>query len=181
MKKVLFSHFIARLFGTLNRNDIKIRISIFFTCGGGGKLGPCETKEWGMRRPFFSLTLSPFSSLPPSHLSVSHPFRFWTGRLGNFVAFPRPKWILFSVSGIKFKWKLDGIPGEELGCGGFESLTIGEERVRWKCIPENGVCFPKVSEYLRLTCRCGVRQAGCSPTGGRTPCPLLIYSRFLCA
>lgn len=40
-----FSNSKARLFGTLNRNDIKIRISISFICDSGGKLIPCETKE----------------------------------------------------------------------------------------------------------------------------------------
>jgi len=47
MKKVLPLHSKARLFGTLNRNDIKIRISIFFTWDndGGGKLGPVNPKS----------------------------------------------------------------------------------------------------------------------------------------
>lgn len=111
MKKVLPLHSKARLFGTLNRNDIKIRISIFFTWGndGGGKLGPYETKEWERWKTFF--LFHSFSSV--SIFLLASTLFFGPGKLSNFVVFPRPKWISFSEPGIKFKWKLDGIPGEE--------------------------------------------------------------------
>lgn len=111
MKKIPFSHSKARLFGTLNRNDIKIRISIFFACcNDSGKSGTRKTKEWEIGPFFFSLTL--FSHPYPSS---SNPKNRGSSPLGNSVVFPRPKWFSSSELGIKFKWKLDGIPGEEIG------------------------------------------------------------------
>lgn len=114
MNKIPFSHSKARLFGTLNKNDIKIRIPIFFACSIGGRLEPRKTNEWEMWVKTFFLS---FSFLDYIYLLLSHsdPSLFRPRKLSNFVVFPRPKWILSSELRIKFKWKLDGIPGEEIG------------------------------------------------------------------
>lgn len=175
MKKVLFSNSKARLFGTLNRNDFKIKISISFICDSGGKLIPCETKEWEeMEDLLFSLLLLfLFLFAVPLSLFTPTPF-FGTGKLGNFVVFPRPKRILSSELGIKFKWKLDGIPGEETGLWGIWITDDGKEEER-----DDSVC-PKmgfVFQRFRRICGKRVDVVVGKPVvfaHSRTPCPCLF-------
>jgi hypothetical protein len=69
-----------------------------------------------MWKDLFSLLL--FFPVPVFLLASTLLF-FGSGKLSNFVVFPRPKWISSSEPGIKFKWKLDGIPGEETGLWGI--------------------------------------------------------------
>lgn len=84
--KGLFSYSKARLFGTLNRSDIKIRISIFFTCNRGGKLGFCKTKEWEMVRPFFlSYSFFPLSLPPLSFLDRGSSAISWFSQSRNGI------------------------------------------------------------------------------------------------
>lgn len=123
-KKVPFYvHCKARLFGTLNRNDIKIRISIFFTVSHrldrqrkvAGDPAKPKNERCARQDLFFLLLLFLFSSL--THSLVSTPFFFLSflnrANSTQFRGFPRLKWISSSEPGIKFKWKLDGVPGEK--------------------------------------------------------------------
>jgi len=103
------------------------------------------------RRPF--LLVYSFALPSPANLSPPPPpFRFFF----SFVFGPRElaaiSWFaqaemdfVRGEPGIKFKWKLDGVPGEgtALRRGVFESSWTGR-----RSAPENGVGFPKVSRHI---------------------------------
>lgn len=110
------------------------------------------------------------SSLPV-YPSYSPPFFFARpGETRQLCGFPKTEMdFIHSEHRIKFKWKLDGIPGEETGLWGFEWLSVYRRGMKEisavYMTTENRVCFREVSTYLSQTCRCDIRQASCcSPT-----------------